>query len=150
MGFSQNRFSYGGFGYQVDLKLVSGDESIQSPLDFSKIGCLEYMTEFNNLVMEGTVTYDDSYGVVDNFLERQETRLQIHIIKIKEEEGKNNDLDKTPDNETIDPDTTLHMMCLVRGIELLKREGNSVSYKISFVSGNIYRCMANIDYSNWQ
>lgn len=151
MGFSENRFSYGGHAYQLDIKLVAGDGSIDKPLDLEKVTCFEYVTELNQLLLSGSVTYDDSHGVVDNFLERQETTLEAHMFRFKEDEGSGGGKEKGAGKvESEEQDFAMHLVCVVQSIEICKRNGQSIRYEIKFVSGNVYRCLANIEYSNWK
>ena len=66
------------YSYQVDKEQLSFSLDNKSVLSF------EYVNEFNKLYIDGTLVYRDVDGVIDKFLEKTVTFVDIVFAKLEQ------------------------------------------------------------------
>ena len=140
--FSASTFKYNGKKYTFTVRLFfkNGDDII---LDNNMLECFEYENEFNGLVHRGSITYIDELGKVDRCIGQYNVICQVMLIK--------NDqmMDGELTIEQLSPIDKFIGLFIVDNVEILSRESSRIKYKLDLVSSNIYKCLSNIDYSNY-
>ena len=141
--YSNQTFTSNGRKYTFVAVVSSGDEKLQFTLDNMMVECFEYESALNDLVVRGSITYTDQYGNIDKLLERPSSHCQVLFVR--------NDIKYDGDIEIEKPSEIerFEQNFLVENLTILERQGDSVKYKIELVTTNIYKCLANIDYTNY-
>lgn len=141
--FESQTFEYAGSKYKLVIELLTGDGKISQSLDNNQLEMIEFDSEFNKLVSDGSFIYNDGYGHINRFLEKQECYIQMHFSKL--------DFKEDGALKSYQPNRfeQFNHGYLIQNIEILKREDTYIKYRFTFTSLNIYKCLATIDYSNY-
>lgn len=145
--FSDNFFQYNGNRYLFHASIYSftkDTEELNFGLRNSNILEFEYVNEFNKLFLEGSITYQDNFGVIDKFLEQSIIYVNIEFVQIIQEFDGDITIEKQSDTEKF-----FHTF-IVNGIKILKRENHNITYKLSLVSANWLKCSHTINFSNYK
>lgn len=143
--FSDSSFIYSGQKYTLEVALFNNSENFKQfhALNNENIESLEIINQANCLYLTGEMIYVDSYGVVDKYYEKQFTWLAVQFGEVQMQKTENVDSSK------LDPENFFSIDFYVTSIELLNRNHHVLTYKISFVSSNWFKAIANISYSNY-
>lgn len=143
--FSDESFVYSGQKYTLGVVLFNNSERFKQlhALNNSNIESLEIVNEANCLYLTGEMIYIDQYGIVDKYYEKQFTWLAVQFGEVQEQKLED------VDSAKLDPSNFFSIDFYVTSIELLNRNHNVITYKVSFVSSNWFKAIANISYSNY-
>ena len=145
--FSDNFFLYDGKKYffsAVIYTYTEDTEELNFGLRNSNIVQFEYVNEFNKLFLEGSLTYQDNYGIIDKFLEKSIIYVGVVFARMEQEFDGEITIEKVSDVHKF-----THTF-IVNGIKIIKRENHIITYKLSLLSVNWIKCIKNISYSNYQ
>lgn len=144
--FSDNFFLYDGKKYIFNASIYTYPES-KEELNFglrnSNIVEFEYVNEFNKLFLEGSLVYQDNYGIIDKFLEKSIVYVNIVFAEMQQKFDGSITIEKQSDTHKF-----IHNF-IVNGIKIIKRENHIITYKLSLVSVNWLKCINNISFSNY-
>lgn len=143
----RNTFKYSNKNYTVNVVLYTstGNEStdLRVSFDANDIEVVEYSTKLNDLLVTGHVVYTDQYAMVDKFLSQHICYCYIYFAEHKPA--------KNADNSIGDPDPkkTFSHTFIVTNIKPLDRQQHKVKYEIDLVSELWFKCIANVQYTNY-
>lgn len=143
---SNTSFDYAGqrYTFVATLYTHTEDEDYEVSLDNDLVQYFEYQNALNRLMLEGSIVYVDRYGKVDSFLDKQFAHCQIIFNEVEQKFDGNITIEKQSDTFKF-----IHQF-IVNNIEVLKRNGTEITYKIHLVSSNWYKLAATVDYTNYQ
>lgn len=104
---------------------------------------LEFSNELNSLCMEGSLVYTDVEGYVTGFLGKTNIAVVVDLKQILVTE------DGIAAIKTVDEANTLYHKFLVNNIELLDRDGGTLTYKLYLTSVNFNALVKTVHYSNY-
>lgn len=144
--FSDNYFLYNGNKYLFNAAIYANSndkEELSFSLRNSNIIEFDYVNEFNKLCLEGSLTYQDNYGIIDKFIEKPIVYVNIIFAQMVQKFDGSITIEKQSDTNRFIHDF------IVNGIKILKRENHIITYKLSLVSKNWLKCIQNINFSNY-
>lgn len=143
-------FRYSGKFYSLTLRLTDldtisedGKSSYSYPLQMTGIQMLEFSAGFNDLFLEATLDYIDTTGQVLTFVGRQNVVCLVGFNEIVQE------FDESFSSEKIPPEKSFDHNFLVTSLEIVKRSGSSIQYKIHLVGIEWLKLAANVVFSNY-
>ena len=104
---------------------------------------LDIGSGFNDLFLEATLEYSDPTGQVLSFVGRQNVACNINFVEIHQ------DFDESFGCESIRPERSFKHDFLVKKLEIVKREGADIKFKIHLIGNEWLKLVANIAYSNY-
>lgn len=144
--FSNLTFKYGNKKYCFTAELftlIAGEKQTNYVLNNENILSFEYTNALNQLVMDGTLTYLDKYGVIDKYIEKQFAYCQINFNLVDEKYDNQIVVEKLSEDEKF-----VHTFYMT-GIQVLDRKHSEITYKIDLVSVNWFKCISNLSFSNY-
>lgn len=140
--FSGSTFKYNGKKYTFTVRLYFEDK-VEVELDNNTLECFEYESEFNGLVQRGSITYTDETGKLDKCTDQYNVMCQVTLVRNEQQIDGQITLEKLSESDKFIG------MFIVDNAEILQRDSTRIKYRLNLVSSNIYKCLANIDYSNY-
>lgn len=142
-------FKYSGKQYSLAVKLVDlntlqeDGKAYEFNMSNGGIEMLDIGSGFNDLFLEATLDYSDPTGQVLSFVGRQNVACNIDFVEIQQ------DFDESFGCETIRPERSFKHEFLVKKLEIVKREGAVIKFKLHLVGIEWLKLVANIAYSNY-
>ena len=146
VAYSEASFQYNGSKYLFNASVYSyqvDKEQLSFGLDNNSVLSFEYVNEFNKLYIDGTLVYRDVDGVIDKFLEKTVSFVDIVFAKLEQ----TTDGDLTFEKQS--PTEKFYHTFFINNIKILSREGHAITYNISLVSANWLKLSGNIKFSNY-
>lgn len=144
--FSDNFILYNGKKYFFNAQIYShsdSSEQLNHGLRNSNILQFEYVNEFNKLFLEGSLTYQDNYGILDKYLEKSLVYVQVLFIEMVQKFDGQITIEKQSETQRF-----IHKF-IVNGIKIVKRENHIITYNLSLVSANWLKCAKTVNFSNY-
>lgn len=145
--YSSNIFEYSNRSYTCMVTLYTREQDPSNELrmacDGSDIEEIVYEGKFNDLVLTGHITYVDKYANVDKMINQHYCYCEILFALNK------NGVDNSVNHISIDENNRFVHQFIVNGIKVIAREASIVKYQIDIVSVNWFKCIANVQYSNY-
>lgn len=143
---SNNTFTYNGQAYFFQATIFTRTEKYFSMHGLDSDECIqfEYYNQINSLAIPAILTYEDRYGLIDKYLEKPYVLCSITFGTVETEIK-----DGVINYKTLSDEALLNMDFLVSKIEIVKRQGKKVIYKIHMISQNWMNLVSNITYSNY-
>lgn len=132
---SGQTFKYSGRKYTLQARLEGLNGLTSAALNTEAIEVFEYETELNSFVAKGSLTYRDRYGQVDRFMEDPAATCTVFFAENEQK------FDGSVTIERLSEVRRVEVQFLVDGVEIVRRDGRDITYKISLVSVNVMRCM---------
>lgn len=144
--YSNNVFKYNNKQYSLFISLYTGngdDDSLTVSLDCADIEEFVYENKLNSLVLTGHIIYTDKYARVDKFFNQHFGYCNVLFCEntIKQD----NDIAV----EKMDDTYRFEHLFMITGIKAISRQQSIIKYQIDLVSNNWFKCIANIDYTNY-
>ena len=145
----ESTFKYSGKQYGLAVKLIDLDtlqedgKAYEFNMSNGGITMLDIGSGFNDLFLEATLEYSDPTGQVLSFVGRQNVACNINFVEIRQ------DFDESFGCESIRPERSFKHDFLVKKLEIVKREGADIKFKIHLVGNEWLKLVANIAYSNY-
>jgi hypothetical protein len=137
-------FKYNGKVYKFVAVLQTIGSNNSFTLDNAFIDQCEINNEFNNLVLTGNIIFRDQYGYIDKSINTHYNVLKLLFTQTtRKQDGW---FTSNKDSKVDQIDDTF----FITHIEILSRESNVITYKMSFVSHHIFNCLSNITYTNYK
>ena len=145
----ESTFKYSGKQYGLAVKLIDLDtlqedgKAYEFNMSNGGITMLDIGSGFNDLFLEATLEYSDPTGQVLSFVGRQNVACNINFVEIHQ------DFDESFGCESIRPERSFKHDFLVKKLEIVKREGADIKFKIHLIGNEWLKLVANIAYSNY-
>lgn len=147
MNHSQNTFKYSNKQYTLNILLYTstGDENTDMKVAFNggDIELLEYGSKLNSLLIDGKILYVDRYAMVDKFLSQHICYCYVYFAEHHHSKSIDDGIGEP------DPKRTFSHTFIVTNIKPLERQQHKVKYQIDLTSINWFRCIANVQYTNY-
>lgn len=144
---STNTFKYSNKTYTVVVCLYTStsdpEHKLELALDCSDIGEIVYEGKLNDLLLKGHIIYTDRYAQVDKMINQHFGYAQIMFALNKNETD-----DQVGIGDIDDQNMFMHDF-IISDIKILDRQTSIITYQIDIVSMNWFRCIANLQYSNY-
>lgn len=140
---TSNQFKYNGEKYTFIITLDHTDLKKPITLENQQIIKFSYTNEFNHLYMTAELECTDSYGAIDQLLEK--LCVQCCVIL----NGHKQKTDNSITIEKYDENKMFRHVFIVDNIKITNRKEQVLTYKITMSSINRLKSMSNITYSNY-
>lgn len=146
---SKCTISAGGRKYNFVVELFKDNDFSQNNgyvLDNSSISEFMMLNSINKLYMTASLDYADSTGIIANLIDRSKLNCFVMMSGQHQEfDGQSTlEISEYKSSETM----FLHDF-IVTQVEILRREGSTIFYKLHMVSSKWQNCIATLSYSNW-
>lgn len=144
--YSNNVFKYNNKKYSFFVNLYTGngkDDDLRVSLDAADIEEFVYENKLNDLVMKGHVIYTDKYAQVDKFINQHFGYCSVLFCENKQKNDDGVVIEKMDDEQKF-----IHTF-VITDIKVISRSASIVKYEIDFVSNNWFKCIANVDFTNY-
>ena len=144
--YSNNVFKYSNKKYSFFVNLYTGngkDDDLRVSLDAADIEEFVYENKLNDLVMKGHVIYTDKYAQVDKFINQHFGYCSVLFCENKQKNDDGVVIEKMDDEQKF-----IHTF-VITDIKVISRSASIVKYEIDFVSNNWFKCIANVDFTNY-
>lgn len=144
--YSNNVFKYNNKKYSFFVNLYTGngkDDDLRVSLDAADIEEFVYENKLNDLVIKGHVIYTDKYAQVDKFINQHFGYCSVLFCENKQKNDDGVVIEKMDDEQKF-----IHTF-VITDIKVISRSASIVKYEINFVSNNWFKCIANVDFTNY-
>lgn len=144
---TSNTFKYSNKTYTIIATLYTNtgnkDTDVRISLDPVDIELLEYEGKLNDLLLKGKVVYTDKYARVDRMLNQHFGYFELIFALNKKETD-----DQVGMGEIDEKNRFIHNF-IVTNVKVLNRSASIIQYEIDLMSMNWFKCIANLQYSNY-
>lgn len=140
---SQQYFVYAGKKYLFSAVVYENGHDSSVPLDNNSVERFSWSNILNDLVIKGELVYIDLYGKLDKFIDRQYAFCQVYFSQIQQQ------VDGEIMLESEVQDCFLKRIFLIDKINILERNGNAITYKLSLIDSTIFNFQQLITFSNY-
>lgn len=150
--FSATYFNYDGKRYFLNINLYSYEtpndlnddkKYYNFSLNNSNVISLEYSNEFNKLFINGELKYQDNYGVIDKFLDKQFIYIEVIFKEVIQKFDKDITIEKLSETSSF-----VHKF-FVNSIKILDRQKHIITYQLNFLSVHWFQCMSTVNFTNY-
>ena len=143
-----NVFKYSNTEYTLIVTIknapTASNSSFVECLDNNDIQSFVYTSTLNNLVVTGRLSYLDKYAFIDKMIGQFQLFVSVQFAENFKPSNPTNSLGLP------NKDKTLMLDFIVQNIRPVNRLANCIQYDIDLVSINWHKCIANVQFSNYQ
>lgn len=144
--YSNNIFKYSNKKYTFFANCYTGtgsEDDLRISMDAADIEEFVYENKLNSLVLTGHIIYTDKYARVDKFLNQHFGYCYVFFAENKQKSDNGLVIEK------IDEEQCFTHTFIISGIKVISRQSSIIKYQIDLISNNWFKCIANIDYTNY-